>query len=82
MTSYIIVSAFVLASVGVLLISYVQTGIIRADGFKAFRQKGFATIYWRERSAMERWCFFLGVALLVMPFIVFGVITLTNAVAI
>jgi len=74
--------AFVLAAVGVLLISYVQTGIIRAEGFKVFRQKGFATVYWRERSATERWCFFLGLGLLVAPFITFGLLAIANAVAV
>jgi hypothetical protein len=82
MASYITVSTFVLAAVGVLLISYVQTGIIRAEGFKTFREKGFVTVYWRDRSAIERWCFFVGVALLVMPFVAFGVIAMANAGAV
>jgi hypothetical protein len=74
--------AFVLAVVGVLLISYVQAGIIRTEGFMAFRQKGFATVYWRERSAIQRWCFFLGLGLLGAPFIIFGLLAITNAVAV
>ncbi len=82
MTGYVTVLTFALAAVGVLLISYVQTGIIRAEGFKVFRQKGFATVYWRERDAIERWCFFLGLALLLMPFIAFGVLAIANAVAV
>jgi hypothetical protein len=82
MASYLTASIFFLGAVGVLLISYVQTGIIRAEGFRAFRKKGFVTVYWRERSATERWCFFVGLALLVIPFIVFGVIHMANPVAV
>jgi hypothetical protein len=74
-----IVATFVLAGVGVLLISYVQRGIIRTEGLNAFRRKGFVAVYWRERTEAERWCFFLGLVLMVMPFLAVGILACTPA---
>jgi len=82
MTLSATVLASFIAAIGVLLISYVQAGIIRTEGFKVFREKGFVTVYWRERNSAERWCFFVGLAFLAMPFVVFGFVAVANAVAV
>jgi hypothetical protein len=76
---YIVISAFALAAVGVLLMTYVQTRIIRGKGIRHFGERGFVNVYWRDRTTIERWCFFVGLSLLLLPFVAFGLLSLSHA---
>ncbi len=79
MTGYLVLSSFALAVVGVLLITYVQTGIIRVKGFRGFRERGFANVYWRDRTTTEKWCFYIGLSFLLLPFVALGLVSLSSA---
>jgi hypothetical protein len=78
---YLVLGSFALAAVGVLLMTYVQTGIIRTNGIRHFRARGVVDIYWRDRSPTERWCFFVGISLLLLPFVTLGLSSLFARVA-
>jgi hypothetical protein len=78
MPGYVVISAFALAAVGVVLMTYVQSGILKAKGIKHFGERGFVNVYWRDRTTTERWCFFVGLTLLLLPFVAFGLISLSN----
>jgi hypothetical protein len=73
-----VISAFALSAVGVLLMTYAQTGIIKAKGIRHFGERGFLNVYWRDRTATERWCFFVGLTLLLLPFVALGLLSLSN----
>jgi len=73
-----IISAFALAAVGVLLMTYVQLGIIKTKGIRHFGERSFANVYWRDRTTTERWCFFVGLSLLLLPFVAFGLLSLSH----
>jgi len=73
-----VISAFALAAVGVVFMTYVQSGIIKAKGIKHFGEGGFVNVYWRDRTTTERWCFFVGLTLLLLPFVAFGLLSLSN----
>jgi hypothetical protein len=79
MPGYLVISAFALAVVGVLLITYVQTEIIKGKGMRHFGERGFVNVYWRDRTTTERWCFFIGLGLLLLPFVAFGLLSLSHA---
>jgi hypothetical protein len=78
MPGYLVISAFALAAVGLVLMTYVQSGIIRVKGIWHFGQRGFFNVYWRDRTITERWCFFVGLSLLLLPFVVFGMLSIFN----
>ena len=78
MPGYMVVSAFALAAVGVLLMTYVQSGIIKANGIKHFRERGFVNVYWRDRTKTERCCFFVGLTFLLLLFMAFGLLSISN----
>jgi hypothetical protein len=78
MPGYTVISALALAAVGVLLMTYVQTGIIKAKGIRHFGERGFVNVYWRDRTATQRWCFFGGLGLLLLPFVAFGLLSVSN----
>ena len=78
MPGYVAISAFALAAVGVLLMTYVQAGIIKAKGIRHFGERGFVNVYWRDRTTTERWCFFVGLSLVLLPFVAFEVFSLIH----
>jgi hypothetical protein len=82
MPGYIVISAFALAAVGVLLMTYVQTGIIKAKGIRHFGERRIVDVYWRDRTTTERWCFFGGLSLLLLPFVAFGLLLSLSHVAV
>jgi len=61
---------FSTAAVGVLAISVVQTRIARRHGWRHFAQTPFFSVYWRELSPTDRWLFWCGTTLLLLPFAV------------
>jgi len=73
MTGYLVVGLMALAAIGILLISFVQTRIIRRHGIGHFQKRGFINVYWHDRTRAERWCFWVGLSLLSTPFLVAGV---------
>jgi len=78
MTKYIVIALITLAATGILLISFVQIKIIIRHGIRHFQQRGFINVYWHDRTSIERWCFWGGFSLLIMPFIFAGVISMIN----
>lgn len=72
MSGYFVVGLIVLAVIGILLISFVQTRIIRRHGMGHFQKRGFINVYWHDRTKVERWCFWFGLTLLITPFVVAG----------
>lgn len=76
--TYIIVGSFGLAVVGILLISFVQIRIIREHGIWHFQKRGFINVYWHDRTKGERWCFWIGLALILLPFIIVGIWSLLS----
>jgi hypothetical protein len=72
-TGYIVLGLIVLAATGILLISLVQTRIIRQHGIGHFHKRGFINVYWRDRTKSERWCFWVGLVLMSLPFIIGGI---------
>jgi len=70
---HLIIGSLVLAAVGILLISSVQSRIIRQHGIWHFQKRGFAKVYWDDRTTTEKWCFWVGVIFVFLPFIVAGV---------
>jgi hypothetical protein len=78
MPGYMVISAFGLAAIGVLLMTYVQTRIIKAKGIRHFGERGFINVYWRERTTTERLCFFAGLGLLLLPFVALGLLSLSH----
>jgi hypothetical protein len=78
MPGYVVISAFALAAVGVLLMTYVQTGIIKNKGIRHFGERGLVNVYWRDRTTAERWCFFVGLGFLLLPFVAFGLLALSH----
>ena len=79
MLGYFFISALALAAVGLLLVTYVQIGIIRTRGMQKFAQRGLVNVYWRDRKSSERWCFFGGLSLLLGPFLALGLLALSRA---
>jgi hypothetical protein len=73
-----VISAFAAAAVGVVLMTYVQSRIIKARGISHFGERGFVNVYWRDRTTTERWCFFTGLGLVLLPFVVFGALSISN----
>jgi hypothetical protein len=71
-TGYLVAGLIVLAAVGILLISFVQTRIIRRHGMGHFQKRGFINVYWHDRTKAERWCFWAGLTLLITPLVVAG----------
>jgi hypothetical protein len=57
---------------GILLISFVQSRIIVKHGMWHFGKRGFRNVYWHDRTPTERLCFWIGMFLLLLPFIVIG----------
>jgi hypothetical protein len=72
MTGYIVVGVIVLAATGILLITLVQTRIIIRHGIGHFHKRGFINVYWHDRTKTEKWCFWVGLVLLLIPFVVAG----------
>jgi len=73
-----VISAFAVAAVGVMLMTYVQSRIIKAKGITHFGERSFVNVYWRGRTTTERWCFFVGLTFLLLPFVAFGLLSLSN----
>ena len=73
-----VISSFAAAGVGVVLMTIVQSRIIKAKGIGHFGERGFVNVYWRDRSMMERWCFFVGLTLLLLPFVALGLLAISN----
>ncbi len=73
-----VISAFAAAAVGVVLMAYVQSRIIKTRGVSHFGERGFVNVYWRDRTTTERWCFFAGLGLVLLPFVVFGALSISN----
>jgi len=69
MTGFLVFSLFVLAATGIVLISLVQTRIIREHGIWHFQKRGFINVYWHDRTIAERWCFWAGLSLMITPFV-------------
>ncbi len=72
MDKYVVIGLMVLAAIGILLISFVQTKIIARHGIGHFKKRGFINVYWYDRTRTERWCFWTGLILLTTPFVVAG----------
>ena len=71
--SYLVAGLLVLLAAGILLISFVQTRIIRDHGIWHFQKRGFINVYWHDRTKAERWCFWVGLVLMSLPFIIGGI---------
>jgi hypothetical protein len=71
--SYLVAGLLVLVAAGILLISFVQTRIIRDHGIWHFQKRGFINVYWHDRTKAERWCFWVGLVLMSLPFIIGGI---------
>lgn len=61
------------AAVGILLITSVQQRIIRRYGMRHFQERRLLDIYWYDRTIGERWYFWIGLVLLLLPFVALGV---------
>jgi hypothetical protein len=72
MFGYLLIGSLALAAVGILLISSVQTRIIKQHGVWHFQKRGLTNVYWRDRTTPERWYFWTGFSLVIAPFIVVG----------
>ena len=77
-TGYLVVALIALAAIGILLISFVQTRIINEYGMWHFQKRGFINVYWRDRTKLEKWCFWAGLVLMSLPSIVVGVCSLLS----
>lgn len=69
-TRILIIGLIASAVIGILMISLVQTRIIKIHGIKYFRKRGFINSYWNDRTEQEKWIFFLGLAFVTIPFII------------
>lgn len=78
MAKYLFIGIIALTAVGILLISFVQTRIINQHGIRRFRERGFINVYWHDRTTTERWCFYIGLFLSIIPFIAIGLIAVLN----
>ena len=72
-TGYLVGGLIALVAIGILLISFVQTRIINEHGIWHFHKRGFINVYWRDRTKPERWCFWVGLVLMSLPFIIGGI---------
>jgi hypothetical protein len=70
----LIIGVLALDAVGILLVSFVQTRIIREHGIWHFQKRGFKKVYWHDRTKAERWCFWIGAFLAFLPFIIVGIV--------
>jgi hypothetical protein len=68
----LIIASILFAGIGTLLMSFVQVRIIRQYGVRHFSKRGFINVYWSDRSKIEKWCFWLGLLLLLSPFFIVG----------
>ena len=71
--SYLVAGLLVLFAAGILLISFVQRRIIKDHGILHFQKRGFINVYWHDRTKAERWCFWIGLVLMSLPFIIGGI---------
>jgi hypothetical protein len=71
--SYLVAGLLVLFAAGILLISFVQTRIIKDHGIRHFQKRGFINVYWHDRTKAERWCFWIGLVLMSLTFIIGGI---------
>jgi hypothetical protein len=78
MTGFIVVSLIVIAATGIVLISLIQTKIIREYGIRHFKKRGFINVYWHDRTITERWCFWTGLSLMITPFVVAGLYAIVS----
>jgi hypothetical protein len=71
--SYLVLGLLVLFAAGILLISFVQIRIIKDHGIRHFQKRGFINVYWHDRTKTERRCFWIGLVLMSLPFIIGGI---------
>jgi hypothetical protein len=69
----LIIASFALAAVGILLVSFVQTKFIKEHGIWHFQKRGFINVYWHDRTKAERRCFWVGLVLFSVPFVIVGI---------
>ena len=56
-------------AVSVLAMSYVQTRVLKAHGWRGFRDRPFVDIYWRELSPLLRWLLWPGLVAFGLTFV-------------
>ena len=66
---------FLLASfaVSVLALSFVQTRLIRREGWRVFHTRGIRQLYWREISPLQRFAIWTGISALLLTFLALAV---------
>ena len=73
---------FLLAAfaVSVLTLSFVQTKLIRREGWRVFRTRSVVQLYWREISPLERFLIWTGIAAFFLTFFALAVSTLVRQI--
>jgi hypothetical protein len=59
---YWIIFLFASFAVSVLALSFVQTRLIRREGWRVFRARGIRQLYWREISPPLRFAIWIGIS--------------------
>jgi hypothetical protein len=73
MFKYFVVIFFVLAFVGILMAMPVQQRIVRQYGMQVLREKRFVDVYWYGLTKVEKWYFWVGFVMTLLPFAALGV---------
>jgi hypothetical protein len=68
----IVIIFSVLAVVGIVLIMAVQMRIISQYGMQVFRERRFIDVYWHGLTRTEKYCFWTGLVLVLLPFAAVG----------